>query len=227
MSLYQQDRRLTRSQALESTQVAVTLPGQPILRLPGATLPGRVFFTVEDPGQGNRAGALIEVFRERERTRGIARFKAMSIGASGAVGSNFIEPRSIIGGGHADFSGGVVVLATALAGGAAPTLNAWIDFAPSPSPTAGRVPYSMDVNLANGLTAEFGPPPAGARYVTFYTNNPAGAGGMTAEWLDAAGVAVAAWDSWAGGGPQVAMAGYSLAITNNAGAAALIGVSWT
>ena len=227
MSLYQQDRRLTRSQALESIQVAVTLPGQPILRLPGATLPGRVFFTIEDPGQGNRAGALIEVFRERERTRGIARFKAMSIGASGAVGSNFIEPRSIIGGGHADFSGGVVVLATALAGGAVPTLNAWIDFAPSPSPTAGRVPYSMDVNLANGLAAEFGPPPAGARYVTFYTNNPAGAGGMTAEWLDAAGAPAAAWDSWAAGGPQVAMAGYSLSITNNSGAGALIGVSWT
>ena len=228
MSLYQADRRLDRSEALESSQVAVTQVRQPIFRLPGATLPGRVFFSLEDPGQGNRTGALIEVFRERERSQGLQRYKIMSIGSSGAVGSNFIEPRSIIGGGSADFSGGLTVFASALAGGAVPTLNAWVDWAPSPSPSAGRVPYAMDNNLANGATAEFGPPPFGARYCTIFSDaTPPGAAGLAASWLDAAGVQVADFNSWAAGGPQVAMPGYSLPVTNNSGGATLVGVSWT
>jgi len=228
MSLYQGDRRLTRSEALESTQVQITQVRQPILRIPGATLPGRVFFTLEDPGQGNRTGALVEVFRERERTRAIQRYKIMSIGASGAVGSNFIEPRDIIGGGYADFTGGLVLLASNIVGGAVPTINAWVDWAPSPSPSAGRVPYSMDTPLANGATAEFGPPPFGARYCTIFSDaTPPGAGGLAASWLDTAGAVVADFNSWAAGGPQVAMPGYSLSVQNNSGGATLIGVSWT
>ena len=43
MSLYEGNRRLVRSEATESVQVAVTQVRQPILRIPGATMPGRVF----------------------------------------------------------------------------------------------------------------------------------------------------------------------------------------
>ena len=160
MSLYQGDRRLSRSEALESVQVPITQASQPILRLPGATLPGRLFFTVEEPGQGERAGVLLEVFRERERTRGLSRFKVMSIGTTGAVGSNFIEPLGGVGGGHSDFTGGLTMVATDL-GGVAPTLNAWVDFAPSPAPSVGRCPFAMDTSIAAGAIAEFGPPPSG------------------------------------------------------------------
>ncbi len=228
MSLYQGDRRLSRSDALESTRVAVGIPRQPVLRIPGAELPGRVFFTVQDPGQGIRSGALIEVFRDRERSQGIQRFKVLSIGAPGGLCPNFVDANPVIGGGFADFTGGLVVLATALAGGAAPTINAWVDWAPSPSPTAGRVPYSMDAAVGNGAVAEFGPPPFGARYCTVFSDaTPPGAGGLAATWLDAAGAPAADWNSWAAGGPQVAMGGYSLAVTNNSGAGALVGVSWT
>ena len=228
MSLYQGDRRLTRSQALESSRAGITLARQPLLRIPGAEMPGRVFFTVNDPGQGVRSGALIEVFRDRERSQGIQRFKVLSIGAPGGLGPNFIDPNPVIGGGFADFTGGLTVLGTALAGGVAPVVDTWVDWAPSPSPSAGRVSYSMDNNLANGAIAEFGPPPFGARYCTIFSDaTPPGAAGLAASWLDAGGVQVADWNSWAAGGPQVAMAGYSLAVQNNSGGATLVGVSWT
>jgi hypothetical protein len=228
MALYQGDRRLSRSEALESARIAVTQARQPLLRLPGVEMPGRVFFQVNDPGQGNRSGVLLEILRDRERSQGTQRFKIMSIGRSGAVGSNFIDVNAVLGGGFANFTGGLSVFATALAGGAAPTVDTWVDWAPSPSPSAGRMPYSMDANVANAATAEFGPPPSGARYCTVYsTATPPGAAGLAATWLDAAGNPVADWNGWATGGPQVAMAGYSLALTNNSGAGALVGVSWT
>ena len=227
MSLYEGNRRLSRSEATESILVNVTQVRQPILVIPGATMPGRVSFQVADPGQANRAGVLFEVFRDRERTIGVQRFKVLSIGVSGGVGSNFIDTNPVIGGGSADFTGGLTLVATLLDAAVPTTVECWVDWSPNPSPTAGRMPYALDNALAAGQVAEFGPPPAGARSVTFYTDNPAGAGGMAAEWLDAGGVAVAAWDSWAAGGPQVAMAGYSLAVTNNSGGAALIGVAWT
>jgi len=227
MSLYEGNRRLHRSEATESVLVNVTQIRQPILLIPGATMPGRVSFQVADPGQANRAGVLVEVFRDRERTIGVQRFKVLSIGVSGGIGSNFIDTNPVIGGGSADFTGGLTLVATLLDAAVPTTLECWVDWSPNPSPTAGRMPYALDNNLAAGQVAEFGPPPSGARYVTFYTDQPAGAGGMGAVWLDAAGAQVAAFDSWAAGGPQVAMAGYSLAIQNNSGAAALIGVAWT
>jgi hypothetical protein len=226
VSLYQGDRRLSRSEALESVQVPITQASQPILRLPGATLPGRLFFTVEEPGQGERAGVLLEVFRERERTRGLSRFKVMSIGTTGAVGSNFIEPLGVVGGGHSDFTGGLTVVATDL-GGVAPTLNAWVDFAPSPAPSVGRCPFAMDTSIAAGAIAEFGPPPFGATKVSLYTDGVAGAGGIVGAWIDSAGAVAANWTSGEFGGPHVAMAGYSLAIQNHGGGAALVGVGWT
>ena len=228
MSLYEGNRRLRRSEATESVQVAVTQARQPILRIPGATMPGRVSFQVLNPGQGNRAGVLFEVFRDRERTVGVQRFKAMSIGAAGAVGSNFIDPNAVIGGGSTDFTGGLTLLATLLDPAVPSTVDAWIDWSPVPMPGAGRIPYGMDNNLAAGATAEFGPPPSGAQYCTIYsTATPPGAAGLAASWLDAAGNAVVNWNAWAAGGPQVAMPGYSLAVVNISGAPTLVGVSWT
>jgi len=230
MSLYQDDRRLSRSQALESVQLAVTQVRQPILRIPGATMPGRVSFQVSDPGLGNRAGVLIEVFRERERTVGIQGFKILSIGGRSGLGpgANFVDLNPVIGGGSSDFTGGITVLATLLAAGVPATVEAWVDWSPVPMPAAGRMPYAMDSTIAAASLVEFGPPPAGSQYVTvFSTATPPGAAGLAASWFDAAGNAVADWNSWENAGPQVAMAGYSLALANNSGAPALVGVAWT
>ena len=228
MSLYEGNRRLSRSEATESVLVNVTQVRQPILLIPGATMPGRVSFQVSDPGQANRAGVLFEVFRDRERTIGVQRFKVLSIGVSGGVGSNFIDTNPVVGGGSADFTGGLTLVATLLDPAVPATVECWVDWSPVPMPSAGRVPYGMDAGVGAGLVAEFGPPPAGSQYVTIYsTATPPGAAGLAATWLDAAGNAVADWNGWATGGPQVAMAGYSLQVTNNSGAPTLVGVAWT
>jgi len=228
MSLYEGNRRLSRSEATESVLVNVTQVRQPILVIPGATMPGRVSFQVSDPGQANRAGVLFEVLRDRERTIGVQRFKVLSIGVSGGVGSNFVDTNPVIGGGSADFTGGLTLVATLLDAAVPTTVECWVDWSPVPMPSAGRMPYAMDSTIAPATVAEFGPPPAGAQYVTvFSTATPPGAAGLAASWLDAGGVAVADWNSWENAGPQVAMAGYSLALANNSGAPALVGVAWT
>jgi len=191
-------------------------------------MPGRVSFQVSDPGLGNRAGVLFEVQRDRERTVGIQAFKALSIGPAGAVGSNFIDTNPVIGGGSADFTGGLTLVATLLDAAVPTTVECWVDWSPVPMPSAGRMPYAMDATIAPATVAEFGPPPAGSQYVTvFSTATPPGAAGLAASWLDAGGIAVADWNSWENAGPQVAMAGYSLALANNSGAPALVGVAWT
>jgi len=230
MSLYEGNRRLARSEATESVQVAVTQTRQPILRIPGATMPGRVSFQVSDPGLGNRAGVLIEVFRERERSVGVQAFKILSIGGRSGLGAGalFVDLNPVIGGGSADFTGGITVLATLLVAAIPTTVEAWVDWSPVPMPAAGRMPYAMHSTIAPASLVEFGPPPAGTQYVTvFSTATPPGAAGLAATWFNAAGAGVADWNSWENAGPQVAMAGYSLALANNSGAPTLVGVAWT
>lgn len=226
VALYENSRRLDRSEATQSVQVDISADNQEVIDLPGALQPGRVHFQVLAPpaagivGTG-RTGVRIRVETLRERSIGVQEFPVMSMDSGGLIGDD-----PIIGGGWADFSGGLRVTATRLAAGTEATVVAWVEYSPGPPPNPGRCPDVLFGQIANLATAEYGPPPAGARQVSIMSDQSFGAG-LVLEWLNVAGTVVAGWRQWDTGGPFVAPAGLSLAATNNTGAAAKLAVAWT
>lgn len=220
---YQGFRRPTRGDFLESNTVAITQENTPVLRIPGATMPGVVHFQVDDPGDGNLASCRIRVERERERTVGVQEF---TIGSSG---TGFATATAIIGGGSANITGGVTLSATVLNPGVPCTVSAWVDWNPVVSQGRDRDPYAITSTLAAapgpGNTVLFGAVPSGARWVDIFTNQ--GSGNFTVEWLDSAGAVASRYNGWVGGSPNIAMPGFFLNITNLAGGAVPTGVAWT
>lgn len=219
---YEGFRRLSRSSAMESNTVVLgTQENTPILRIPGATMPGMVGFQVEDPGVGNLASCLIRIERERERTIGVQEF---TIGSSGA---GFVSLHAILGGGSANITGGTTVSATTINVGHPCTVSAWVDWTPNVSQGMARCPFSMQalIQPGGGNAVNFGAVPSGARWITVFTNQ--GTANLTCEWQDAVGARIAGYNGWSNGDPQVAMAGSFLEITNSAGAAVDVGVVYT
>jgi len=219
-ALYQGGRRLERDAAVLSAQVAISLEDQHVIEVPGAVEPGRVYFQVLAPNAG-RAGARVRVETLRQRTVGVQEFPVMSCAAAG-----FVSTLPIIGGGWADFSGGVRITATRLAAGTPATVVAWVEYSPGPPPAAIRCPDFLNAQIANLANAEFGPPPAGCREVSIMSDQTFAAG-LTLDWIDTGGAVVAGWRQWDQGGPFVAPAGLSLRATNNTGAAADLAVAWS
>ena len=216
---YEGFRRLNRGDVTESNTVAVLSENTPILRIPGATMPGVVYFQVEDPGPGNLASCRIRVERQRERTVGIQEF---TIGSSG---TGFVTATPIIGGGSADITGGCTVSATVLNPGQPCTVSAWIDWTPNVSQGRDRDPYAIATSIPAAQTRNFGAVPAGARWVDIFTNQ--GTANFSVEWLDSTGVRAARYNGWGNGAPNLAMPGFFLQITNNAAGAVDTGVAWS
>jgi hypothetical protein len=216
---YQGFRRPTRGDFLESNTVAITQENTPVLRIPGATMPGVVHFQVDDPGDGNLAACRIRVERERERTVGVQEF---TIGSSG---TGFVNATPIIGGGSANITGGVTLSATVLNPGVPCTVSAWVDWNPVVSEGRDRVPYSITNNIGAGATVNFGAVPSGAKYVDIFTNQ--GTPNFAIAWLDSAGGVAARFNGWANGAPNLALPGFFLQVTNNAAGAVPTGVAWT
>ena len=228
MSLYQNNRVLGRSEALESVQVALG-GGEniPILRIPGALNPGVVHFQVDDPGPDNRAAADIVIVRDRERTRGRQEFTIGSSGVPGAGVPVQFHNRPIIGGGSANISGGIEVFATRAVAAVPTTVSVWVDWTPGVSASKDRDPFVIHQvvpHLAPN-TVQFGAVPSGARWVQILTDQPTSA--LTCSWLDAAGVLVADFNQWIQGAPIIAPAGLFLQITNGGAANQPIGVVYT
>jgi len=224
LSLYQDNRVLGRSEALESVQVALgTAENQPILRIPGALNPGVVHIQVDDPGENLRAAADVVIVRDRERTRGRQEF---TIGSSGTGGTVQFHNRPILGGCSANISGGIEVFASRASPGIATTISCWVDWTPGISAAKDRDPFVIHTVVNGGGTvAQFGAVPSGARWVQILTDQPTAT--LNCAWLDAAGVLVADFNQWIQGAPIIAPAGLFLQITNNAGVNQPIGVVYT
>ena len=216
---YQGYRRPTRGDFLESNTVAITQENTPVLRIPGATMPGVVHFQVDDPGDGNLAACRIRVERERERTVGVQEF---TIGSSG---TGFATTTAIIGGGSANITGGVTLSATVLNPGVPCTVSAWVDWNPVVSQARNRNPFSVTSTIAAGGTVNFGAVPSGAQYVDIFTNQ--GTANFAVVWLDSAGGVAARFNGWGNGAPNLAFPGFFLEITNNAAGPVPTGVAWT
>ena len=220
MSLYEDERRLGRGQATESVTVALGLQeNQPLLRIPGALLPGVVHFQVEDPGDGNLASCLIRVTSERERTVGVQEF------TSGSSGTGFLHSHPIIGGGSANITGGTTVSATVLNPGQPCTVSAWVDWTPNVVEAKDRCPFVLTNSIPIGATVIYGAVPAGARYVDIFTNQ--GTANADVVWLDSTGALASRFNGWGNGAPNLALPGFFLQITNNAGGIVPTGVAWT
>lgn len=199
----------------------------PIMRLPGGTAPGRVHFQVNDPGVGNFSNAVITVERERSRTTGVQQF---TIGSSGSGISPSLWAGAILGGGSADFSGGVSVFGNELTPGAGviASVSCWVDYTDGVQTTHDRVPISFTGNIPFGTFRNFGAVPAGARFVQILTNTGSGAAGLNCTWRDANNNIVAFFNQWAQGAPCLAPAGYFLRLFNGAAAGSLdVGVVYT
>jgi hypothetical protein len=218
---YEGFRRLSRSEAMQSNTVAITQENTPILRIPGAEMPGVVGFQVEDPGDGNLASCRIRIERERERTVGVQEF---TIGSSG---TGFVSATPTIGGGSANITGGCTVTATVLNPGVPCTVSAWVDYSPNVSEAKDRCPFVLATPVAVGAgnAAIFGAVPAGCRWVDIFTNQ--GTGTTSVIWLDSTGAIASRYNGWTGGSPNIAMPGFFLQITNTAAAAVDTGVAWT
>jgi hypothetical protein len=219
-ALYEDGKRLGVLEATQSVAVDIDGEDQTVLDIPGALQPGRVHFQVLAPAAG-RAGVRVRVETLRARSIGVQEFPVMSVAAAG-----FASTRPIVGGGWADFSGGVHVTATRLAAGTPATIVAWVEYSPGPPPAPGRCPDMLFASVANLATLEFGPPPAGSRQVSIMSDQTFAAG-LTLGWIDTGGAVVAGWRQWDTGGPFVAPAGLSLIATNNTGAAVDLAVAWT
>ena len=225
---YEGFRRLGRGNAMESNTVVLDALAEatPILRIPGATMPGVVHFQVDDPGPGNRAAALFIIQRERERTVGIQHFTVSSNGTG--CGARHALQSPILGGGSADITGGMTVSAIRLEPAIPATVSCWVDWNPVVSQAKDRMPYAIPANITNvapNNSLVFGAPPSGARWVTIMSNQ--GTANLTAEWQDATGARVSGFNGWSNGDPQVAMAGYFLELTNTAGGAIDVAVVYT
>ena len=203
-----------------SATVAVVREDQIILDVAGHTQPGIVHFQVLSPNVG-RSGVRIRVETNRQRCIGVQEFPIMSSAVAG-----FASTLPIIGGGWAQFAGGVRVTATRLAAGTPATVVAWIDYSPAPAAAPARCPDMLFAQIANLATLEFGPPPAGCREISIMSDQTF-AGGLTLAWRDTGGATVAGWRQWDQGGPFIAPAGLSLIATNNTGAPTDVGVAWS
>ena len=214
---YEGFRRVSRGTAMESntTVLAALAEATPLLRIPGATMPGVVHFQVDDPGPGNRAAALFIIQRERERSVGIQHFTVSSNGTG--FGARHALQSPILGGGSADISGGMTVSTIRLEPGVPATVSVWVDWNPVVSQAKDRMPYAIPATISNVAPnfLNFGAPPSGARFVTIMSN--LGTAQLTAEWQDATGARVSGFNGWSNGDPQIAMAGYFLELTNTAG----------
>jgi len=199
----------------------------PILNLPGGTMPGRVYFQVNDPGPGQLSNAVITVERERSRTTGVQQF---TIGSSGSGISPSLWAGAILGGGSADFSGGISVYGNEMLPGSGVTasISAWVDYTDGVQTSHDREPVTFTANIPFGTFQDFGAVPAGCRYVQILTNTGTGAAGLNANWRDANNNLVAFFNQWAGGAAIIAPAGLFLRLFNGAAAGALdVGVVYS
>jgi len=199
----------------------------PILRLPGGTQPGRVYFQVNDPGDNAFSNAVITVERERSRTTGIQQF---TVGSSGAGISPNLYAGAILGGGSADFSGGISVFAEEMLPGSGVTasIRVWVDYSEGIQTSHDRAPVTYSANIPFGTSQDFGAVPAGCRFVQIMTNAGSGAAGLAANWRDANNALVANFNQWAGAAPVLAPSGLFLRLFNGAAAGSLnVGVVYS
>jgi len=223
-------QRLNRLQA-ELSLVRVIDPlldRTPLLRLPGGTQPGRVHFQVNDPGDGNLSNAMITVERERSRTIGVQQF---TIGSSGAGVSPSPWAGAILGGGSADFSGGISVFGNEMIPGSGVTasISVWVDYTDGVQTSHDRDPIVFNANLAAfpgpGNLQEWGAVPAGARWVQILTNSTVG--NLAATWRDANNVIVCNMNQWGQGAPVAVAAGLFLRTVNQNPNPLNVGVVYT
>jgi len=215
MSLFE-GQRLTGLQSLQSVVVSIdaTLTERtPVLRLPGDTAPGRVYFEVADPGPGNLSNCVITVERDRSRTTGVQQF---TIGSSGAGISPSLWAGAIIGGGSADFSGGCNVFAEEHTPGAGvtATINCWVDYTEGIQTSHDRAPIIFNATIAAGpaTVQEWGAVPSGARWVQILTNS--NIGNLAATWRDANNAIICNMNQWGQGAPVAVAAGAFLRTVN-------------
>jgi len=224
-------QRLNRQQA-ELSLVRVIDPlldRTPVLRLPGGTAPGRVHFEVADPGDGNLSNCVITVERDRSRSIGMQQF---TIGSSGAGVSPSGWAGAIIGGGSADFSGGINVFANEIfpGGGTIATVNCWVDYTDGVQASHDRDPIVFNANIPGVGDAplnvqNWGAVPSGARWVQVLTNF--STGNLLCTWRNSTGASICNFNQWAQGAPVAVPSGFFLRSVNQAAGSANVAVVYT
>lgn len=198
----------------------------PVLRLPGDSAPGRVYFEVADPGAGNLSNCVITVERDRSRTTGVQQF---TIGSSGSGISPSLWAGPIIGGGSADFSGGVNVFAEELlpGGGVPATINCWVDYTEGIQTSHDRAPVVFNATIAAGpgTVQNWGAVPSGARWIQIICNQ--STANLAATWRNSNGVGIANFNQWAQGAPVAVPAGFFLRTVNQSASSVNVGVVYT
>jgi len=228
MSLVPGQRLSGQEAELSLVRVIDTLSERtPLIRLPGTSMPGRVYFQVNDPGAGNLSNAVITVERERSRTTGVQKF---TIGSSGSGISPSLWEGAILGGGSADFSGGISVFAEEMIPGSGVTasISVWVDYSEGIQTSHDRSPVTYTANIPFGTSQDFGAVPAGCRFAQILTNAGSGAAGINANWRDANNALVSNFNQWAGAAPVLAPSGLFLRLFNGAAAGSLnVGVVYS